>query len=291
MQRFKKLGVFLHDSPSDSAALAYAGAIADHAQTEQVLCIHVHEPTHEDEEPDPKDFEKHVLGQLPDNIAQKTTVELHPGTGVREILRGARDHELDLVIVGRRLPSEQLGIGSAFARLARKAPCHVLAVPSQSRPHLGRVLVGVDFSDHSRKALDLGIAFARAFGGDSAQVVVASNFAVGYGYRKIGLTLEKAVNEREKNTREQLANFLRDFDVSGLDIELVCTSAEDPDTGLQEVAISRKMDIIVIGSRGTELASLLGSTSERLLIHTPLPVLIAKKKGETTGILDALFGN
>ena len=76
------------------------------------------------------------------------------------LLRVAHD-ELDVVVVGRRLPSEQVGIGAAFSKLARKCPCSVLVVPSHARVHLSRMLVPVDFSEHSKLALEQAIDVAR----------------------------------------------------------------------------------------------------------------------------------
>ena len=290
MQQFKKLGVFLHDSPADTTALAYAGTIATLSKSESVHCIHVPEVEHSEPDVDVAALEAEVRRQLPAPVAAITKVEVHTGKGVTEILRTARNDELDLVIVGRRLPSEQLGIGTAFARLARKAPCSVLVVPSQARPHLERVFVAVDFSDRSKLALEQGIEIARHSGGDHPQLVVHSNFTVGYGYRKLGVTLSEAVAEREGVCQRQLHEFVTGVDATGIDVELVCTSAQQTEVAIQEVAVARKMDLMVLGSRGVSSVFMLGSVAERVLAHSLLPVLIVKEKGETVAILDALFG-
>ncbi len=290
MQRFKKIGVFLHDSPGDETALAYAGVIATCAQSEHVLCVHVQEPSSTDATPDIADLEQEVLCRLPEPIAKKTEFRVHSGAGVPEILRAARDLELDLLVVGRRLPSEQIGIGSAFARLARKAPCSVLVVPAHAHPHLERLFVPVDFSDYARLALDQALGIAAASDG-SPQVVVHTNFEVGYGYRKLGLTLSEAVRQREKVALDQLREFTKDLDAQQLNIELVATSSEDLERAIIEVAVARKMDVIVLGGRGESSHALLGSTTERLLMQSVLPILVVKKKGETASIIDALFGS
>ena len=290
MERFKKLGVFLHDSPADETALAYTAAIASLGRSESVYCIHVRDPELDEDDPDSATLEADVHRALPDAVAKITKVEVHRGTGVAEILRSARDDELDLIIIGRRLPSEQLGIGSAFARLARKAPCSVLVVPLQARPHLERLFVPVDFSAHSKMALEQAIAIARIGGAAKPQLAVHSNFTVGYGYSKLGLKLSEAIAKRETVCNTQLREFVADVDTSGLDVEFVCTNSQDPEVVIQEAAIARKMDLIVIGSRGTGSVFMLGSTAERILLHSVLPVLVVKKKGETLPILDVLFG-
>lgn len=290
MQQFKKLGVFLHDCPADPTALAYAGLFATLADSESVRCIHVNGPESEEPIPDRAQLEADVHQHLPEPIAKITKVEVQQGSGVPEILRSARDDALDLIIVGRRLPSEQLGIGWAFARLARKAPCTVLVVPTQARPHLGRVFVPIDFSAYSRLALEQAITIARASGDAQPQLVVHSNFSVGYGYKKLGLKLTEAVAQRQEVCDRQLHDFVADVDTSGLAVELVSTSSEEAATAIQEAAVARKMDLVVVGSRGASQVFLLGSTAERILLRSVLPVLIVKKKGETVPILDALFG-
>jgi nucleotide-binding universal stress UspA family protein len=290
MQTYRKLGVFLHDSPADDAALAFAGVLATLAQSDSVLCVRVREPDSEGPDPDVAAFEAAVRSRLPDEVSRITQVEIRGGTGVAEILRGARDLDLDMMVVGRRLSSDQLGIGTSFARLAHKAPCNVLVVPEGATPHLGRVLVPIDFSAHSKRALEQGLELARASGDAQPQLVMHSNSPVGYGYTKLGMSLAEAIAERERDTRQRLVDFVADLDTTGVEVEQVCTTAEDTEAAICEVAVARKMDLILVGSRGQSGIFLLGSTAERLLHKSMLPVLIVKEKGETVPFLDALFG-
>jgi len=291
MKQFQRIGVFLHDSPADDEALAYTSRFAEYADAKSVLCIHVHESGAGTPDPDAKAFREHVLAQMPPNIAGRTTVELFHDTGVPPILRAARDQELDLIVVGRRLPAEQMGIGAAFSRLARKSPCNVLVVPNYARLHLGRMLVPVDFSDHSRLALEQAIAIAQASSEEHPQVTVHANCSVGYGYRKTGRTLYEAGTELVGVYNERLAEFIKGIDATGVDIETVATCAEQVEAAIVEMAAVRKVDLIVIGSRGLSgpATALLGSVSERVLLSSPLPVLIVKQKGETTRLLDVLL--
>ncbi len=291
MQRFKRLGVFLHNSPADDAALEYAGAFATLAHSESLLCVHVRESTADEQsDPTPQAFEAAVKRRLPDPIARITKVEIREGTGVSEILRSARELNLDLIVVGRRLPSDQMGIGADFSRLARKAPCTVLVLPEHSRPHIGRALVAVDFSEHSKMALEQAVAIVKACGESNPQIIVHSNSCISYGYSKLGLDFEEAIAERTASVGERLTEFVADIDRSGVSVEVLCTTADETATAINEVAVARKMDMIVVGSRGRNPIFLLGSTAEKILHTAALPVLIVKQKGETIPVLDALFG-
>ena len=294
MQNFRRIGVFLHDSPGDGEALAFAARVAELANSESVLCIHVRDSDEaEDSPPNAKEFQAQILKQLPAAIASRTKVELHSGEGVPAILRGARDLELDLVVVGRRLPSEQLGIGSKFTRLARKCPCNVLVVPNHTRTHLGRMLVPIDFSQHAKMALERAIALARSSGEPHPEVVAHSIYSIGYGYKKTGTSLPKAAGELEEITQNKLKEFVGEVDTTGVAFDTICTCAESIESAVHDLAAVRKMDMIVVGSRGLSwpAAALLGSTAERILVTSPLPVLIVKEKGETTHLLNALLGD
>lgn len=290
MQRFKKLGVFLHNCPADDAALAYTGRIVELAQSASVHCVYVRDPGSDEEAGDAAAIKQRIQAKLPEPLQPIANIEVHEGTGVPEILQTARDDEFDLIIVGRRLPSDQLGIGTAFARLARKAPCNVLVVPNQRHPHLGRVCVPVDFSEHAKLALEQGIAIASASGEATPQFIVHTNSSIGYGYAKLGMTLAQAIADREATYRKRLKDYMAGMDTKGLPVELVVTTADDTDSAILDVAMSHKMDLLVMGSRGEGSMFMLGSTSERVLLSAVVPVLIVKQKGETRSVLDALFG-
>ncbi|MGD8454133.1 MAG: universal stress protein [Phycisphaerae bacterium] len=294
MKQFRRIGVFLHDSPADDEALAYTSRVAELANAESVLCVHMRESSEAGgADPDAAAFQAEVLRRLPAAVASRTKVEVHTGTGIPEVLRSARDLQLDVVVVGRRLPSEQVGIGAAFSKLARKCPCSVLVVPSHARVHLSRMLVPVDFSEHSKLALEQAIAMARSSGESTPQIVAHSVCSVGYGYRKMGVTLYEATDQLVATTAQKLTEFVAGVDAKGVALETVCTAAEDIERGVLDMAAVHKVDVVVVGSRGMSwpVAALLGSTAERILVQSPLPVLVVKKKGETTPLLNALLGD
>jgi len=293
MKWYRRIGVFLTGSPADDVALGYAGEFAKLAESEKVVCVYVHGGGPEaagDESIDIAQLREKVIGALPDQVSRNAAIEVHEGQGVAEILRSARDLELDLIVKGRRLPAHQASVGSAFTKLARKSPCSVLIVPNYSRPHFSRLLVAIDCSKHSMLALESAAGIVRA-SGESPQIIAQAVGYAGYGYHKLGLSLEQAVTRQTKALQEELDEFLADFDQSGLQFETVCTCSEDAASAVHELSAARKMDIIVVGSRGlsTTAAAILGSTAEQILMHASAPVLIVKEKGETTGLLNALL--
>ncbi|MBI4580233.1 MAG: universal stress protein [Planctomycetes bacterium] len=180
MSRFQKLGVYLNDEPGDKEALAFAGLLARLGKPESIDCMHVRgiEKPAATPCPQPETVHQRLAEVLPADLARNIRIHVSEATGLHEMLRTARDRDLDLIVVGRRLPHDQMGVGATFYRLARKTPCDVLVVPAGAHAHLSRLLVLVDGSPHSRMALDTALHLAKA-SGERPQVLVQSVYSVG----------------------------------------------------------------------------------------------------------------
>ncbi len=290
MKELKRLAVYLDEWADDKDVLAFAGRIALLAESESILCVYLQR--HHPDAPGAVKHEQFVKSHLPAELHDRLTLEVHQTGAVDVVLKAARDQELDLVLAGRSLPSNQVAVGNAFNRLSRKAPCSVFLIPQDAHVHLSRVLVPVDFSEHSRLAIDAALDIARSSEEATPQVVVQTVFCVDYGYSKSGLTLEEASERMEDLARKRLAAFVADIDTSGVDFELVCSCSEVPEHAISDLAASRKMDMICVGSRGvtSSAVALLGGTAERIIAAVAKPVLIVKRKGETARLLDVLLG-
>jgi nucleotide-binding universal stress UspA family protein len=295
MPLFRKIGVFLDGSVADEEAVHFANAICESLRGDGLQCIHIRSQRAEVQgvTPTVDEFKHTVLDQLSKPVADRATFEVHEGTGIAEVLRISRDHQLDLIVAGRRLPTDELSIGSAFSRLARKAPCSVLVVPVHARVHLDRLLVPVDFSEHSRLALDAALEIARASHSDTPQIVVQNVYSVGYGYHYTGTGFHEAGQKLEAISRERLGRFVEGVAADGIQIRTITTCSDQPAAAIRDLTTAMKMDLIVVGSRGktNTAAMMLGSTTERILMHSAVPVLIIKRKGETTHLLEALLGS
>jgi len=293
MAPFEKIGLFLLGSPADQAAIDYAGRIAELANSAKLLCV---SETKDEQHAavDPDELRTRINAALPAALHPRVELRLFDRNGLAEMLRAARDDQLDLVIRGRRLPSHQLGNPMASTRLERKAPCSTLIVPGPARVHMSRLLVPVDFSEHSRMALETAIQLAKAAGAaahQSPQVTAAKTFTVHYGYHKTGATLAEAAANIETAVQRELDEFLVGIDTTGVQFDTLLMCSERTAQSVHEIAAARKMDMILVGSRGAppSAAAILGETAERMLASAAIPVLVGKKKGETVGLLNALL--
>jgi len=140
-----------------------------------------------------------------------------------------------------------------------------------------KILVPVDFSDCSKKALQYAIPFARQF--DAALTllhVVQANYYVGdFG------TIDTALLETEmrKNAEKQLADLAAREVGKGLRCETTLRTGRIV-SEIVEVARQTQTDLIIISTHGhTGLKHiLLGSVAENVVRHAPCPVLIVRQQ-------------
>lgn len=282
MRENKRLAVYLGGRPFDETALDYTKAVA---QIAPLTSIHVMLANDDPANPRPEP-------SLGEGLANITQYHRAPEKGLREFLAITREHDTDLVIVGRPLPSQHAMQGMAFLRLTRKSPCTVLVVPHGARPHFARVLVPVDYSEHSRMALEVGSSLAHDSGESNPQVIAMSVYSVGYGYSKAGVSFQEASDQMGGAAEKQLADFVANATVSGDVCEQIVCEAPDITEAVEAAAAVRHMDIVCIGSKGVtpDTVALVGSTTERMVAHLAHPVLVVKRKGETARFLDVLLG-
>jgi len=137
-----------------------------------------------------------------------------------------------------------------------------------------RILVPVDFSDHSRQALRAAIALARQFGSSLAVVhVTRRNRPDSHAVAELaGMTFDP-----RPDGRTRLAQFVEreapdNFKPKRMVVDGV------PHVEIAKSATAWKADLIVISTHGyTGLKQvLMGSTAERVVRHAPCPVLVVR---------------
>ena len=150
-------------------------------------------------------------------------------------------------------------------------------LPQQITPsplNLRKILVPVDFSECSRKALHYAIALAKQSQAEILLLHVLEMPAVPVQ------AFETAF--MEGTPEESAANELSEWQAhSGTTVPVkteVCSGSASRE--IVRTANENNMDLIVIGSHGrTGLARLiLGSTAERVVRHAPCPVLVVRER-------------
>jgi nucleotide-binding universal stress UspA family protein len=183
----------------------------------------------------------------------------------------------ELIVMGThgRSGFSKLMMGSVAEKVVRHAPCHVLTVSNEATVAEGedgfqRVLVAVDFSDSSKKALEVGSSLV-AEGGRLALVHVVSA-PIHPSFYAGGIT---RMFELDPELPDRIRGKLREF-YKG-DAELVVTEG-DVAQDILEAARSQKSEMIVMGTKGLSGLDhlLIGSVAERVLREATVPVLTVK---------------
>lgn len=193
----------------------------------------------------------------------------------------------DVIVVGsRKLGAVRaIMLGSVSSRAASHAPCPVIVVPEVGDGvHHGKVVVGVDGSDSSRRALRFALGHALLTG---SSVEVVNSWEVPLPQDTESLAADAgALHEDvfDRQSEEIVAGVLAeviDDQTEGLDISAV-RMQEDPVEALTRA--SQGADLIVVGSRGRGgvRGLIMGSTSQGVLHHAKVPVAVLPPHSDET---------
>jgi nucleotide-binding universal stress UspA family protein len=142
---------------------------------------------------------------------------------------------------------------------------------------INRILCAVDFSEPSKRALEAAKSLSEKSSSELIVTHIISSIKVGRGFEKWKGMTEKDKNDysREliKNAEEEMCHFLQ-----------VCGEMESiirmgiPYAIINDIAIERDVDLIVMGARGLSYTKgvILGSVSESVIKSSPCPVMIVR---------------
>jgi nucleotide-binding universal stress UspA family protein len=138
------------------------------------------------------------------------------------------------------------------------------------------ILVPVDFSDHSKEALDAALQIAHLFE-STIHLLHCYHIQIG-GVSPYGIVLPSGYYEDIRDAAEKrLSDWHEIVSKEGIKTESIL-SADSPSLAINLAAAEIDADLIVMGTRG--LAGLkhamLGSVAERVVRLAPCPVLTVK---------------
>jgi universal stress protein A len=143
--------------------------------------------------------------------------------------------------------------------------------------HIKKILVPIDFSECSKKALRYAVALARQF---QAEILCLHVVEIPYGAGEAGLVVEMQTFRKHLHTESQraLAEMVR-AEARELSAKASLRSGA-PHHEIALAAEESQADLIVISTHGrTGLGRFfLGSTTERVVRHAPCPVLVVRER-------------
>ena len=143
---------------------------------------------------------------------------------------------------------------------------------------LKRILVPIDFSDCSKKALQYAKPFAEQFHAEIVLLHVSSvNYMVAEGFGGVDLPTLRAdlIADAEKQLGE-IAKVIESKDAAATLIVREGRAASE----IVELAKEEKIDLIVMATHGYSSIKhvLLGSVTENVVRHAPCPVLAVRER-------------
>lgn len=206
----------------------------------------------------------------------RAATRLEAGAASRLLGEAARRHCGELMVVGRtgHAGLAHVLLGSVSERVVSLSPCPVLVVPeeAQGAEPPQRLLVGIDFSNASRKALDAALRLASALETPRGLLLVHAY----PGERELWLQnwSELVYRGKPRDDRTALESWSEPVRRSGLPVEAEAMEGQ-AEALLIETAKRAGCGWIVLGVHGRSAlaARLIGSTTDRVLKLADRPVL------------------
>jgi len=282
--------------PSDKSLISYVDFFTKTFPTTSAFFIHV--------EPESSYFSELFFEKYPEldlelmeseNIAtlesrvKKIFTErkdLNVGTGLRVgnplavLLTAAEEMKADLVIVGQKKGTQHHGI---FAKkIARKATANTLIIPEKSKQRIKNILVPIDFSENSARALQTAVGIKKQLG-DSVQLTALNVFQMpNLSSYKLTRSPSKLKSYVKENVEEAFGKFLDKYvptEKEEIDVQLLFNDSPKMAGHIYNFASNHEVDFIVMGAKGHSRLErlLMGSVTEKMLsINQTFPTLVVK---------------
>lgn len=225
-------------------------------------------------------MEESIRERLSKHQAVYLNCQLKEGNPLVELLINADDLNADLVVIGQKSGVSQHGI---LARnLAKRIKTNALIVPDQSRQQLRKMLVPIDFSADSARALQTAVQLNERLT-EPARIVALNVYDLpNLGTFQTDRSHEELKAVVEQDRQEAFRSFLRQFvPQQENQIQTQLLERREPGTAayLYDYARTNDVDFILIGARGHSKVEqlLMGSVTEKLLtINESIPTLVVK---------------
>ncbi len=148
--------------------------------------------------------------------------------------------------------------------------------PNEHTPY-HRILVPIDFSDHSKRALTRSVALATTFQAELVLIYVVEGavYPADFGFGQVSLpSVEREMTERGE---AELKKLVATHVAGAVKAETIVVGGK-PFLEIIEAAEEEKIDLIVIATHGhTGVEHILfGSTAEKVVRKAPCDVLVVR---------------
>lgn len=301
MYNIDRLLVALDLTEMDDTLIRYTSFMAKLFKTEKVYFFHVADTYDLPEEvkknyPDllaPKDesihkiLETKIEEEWESGYECEISIELKEGNAIDQLFKWIDIKRVDMILMGRKKISD--GSGVMPQKVSKLAHASVMIIPEGAESKLSKIVIPLDFSRHSKLAMEAAISLRKASG---AEINALNAYYVPSGYHKAGKTKEEFAEIMKNHAESDFSQFMKK---NKFKENIPCHFVLDEGSPADKIygyAEESKADLIVMGSKGrTGLASiLLGSVTEKVINYqSHIPLAVIKDKDENMGFLQALL--
>lgn len=302
MYKIERILVALDLTEMDELLVKYSSHLAKFLESEKVYFIHVARDLELPEDlkknyPDlmaPSDesmtdsINKLIEKSWESNYNCEKVVEIKEGDPSEQILKWVNIKNVDMMVMGRK--RKMKGGGIVPQKIAKVAQTSLMMVPEGFSFKLDKIVVSVDFSKHSKLAVEEALAITND---KNIKLSLVNVYRVPVGYNKTGKSYDEFATIMKGHAKVDFNEFIERNDFpEEMECHYVLDDDDSPADKIFEFASEQNADMIVMGSKGrTGLASiLLGSVAEKVITYdSEIPLMIVKEKGENMGFLKALL--
>jgi nucleotide-binding universal stress UspA family protein len=208
--------------------------------------------------------------------AQDVTFEyqVKDGNAAKIIVETAEELEVDLIVIGRKGLSavERLFIGNVANQVLRNSTIPILVTKKESgKLNLKKILVPTDFSEQEEVERDYAWEIAKGFDADITLLHILELHDYEFPPRVLEEMLDSVLKKLKQRKRREKEDIKITEDV---------TRAIDAPVGIVDYVETNKIDLIVISTCAQSKLErfLLGSTTEKIISHSPIPIFAIPPK-------------
>lgn len=215
------------------------------------------------------------LGQL---TGLETFIDVREGKPYQKLVHWIDVKEADLLILGNK--AESGGSGVTARRVARKARANILFVPNKKVSEIKRILVPIDFSENSARAIRTALRMAPPSSDVTIDLLYVIDMPPAEYY--IGAARDAGLRGLLKESaRDAYQRFMKEygFDEHRVKVHFAENTYSNIAAHIKEFDDSQPPDLILMGAQGHSALErfIFGSVTERMVeLEKTHPILVVR---------------
>lgn len=229
-----------------------------------------------------KDMQNKIIGYVEAHKQIQMQYDTKDGVAMEALLKKADTVSPDLMVIGQDTKAIHNKI--LASKLVRRNNCDTLIIPDKAEAVLNHILVPIDFSISSTKALRRAISINQRLKKPATITCINIYETPNLSIYKTNEKTNKIQAAIEKDRKIAFNIFLQNCvldnsDRKQIDVKIIQKGKDDIGTNIVKFAKDNNSDLTIMGAKGHSKIHLLvmGSVTEKvLLINKSQPVLVVK---------------